>query len=668
MVEQVVGLRFVVEGEREAEQAIKDVSRSQDNLSRNILKGTQVAQRLERQYRMLDKAFNTGKISAQQYANAIQYVDKQIAEAYAGNIEYERSIRRTTDAMKKQSDANHFASGRMNAMGVVTQQAGYQVGDFLVQVQSGTNAFVAFGQQATQLVGILPLMAESLGVSAGKLIAISSILGVLIPLATAFAAAISRTGGSEKIFNDLQYAIEPIKPLIDALSYAMNIASNAAIDFANLLVNNLDRVLLAATLVSGFFAAKWVAAFVAARITTFSLIGALKLLRGAIIRTGIGAIVLGAIELVYQFNKLVKSVGGFGNAMTLLGEVAAGVWEGIKESAKGIVPALKSVFMDIKASFLSMVSDVAYEWNRFLTSVIVGLPPSTPPGVVRSVSEAARSAADAYVEFQKASDKAAASAKNLRDEASSFGEEGFETALKAMNKLRDAMKEADTEGRSIDIRDWFGGAEGDGEGNGGKGYDALTELQNRVQSIADTIKTSMSEAFMSMVEGTKSTKDAFRDMARAIIKQLFEVIVVQRIVGSFDAKTGVGSGIVGAVMNLFPAANGAAFQGGNVVPFANGGVVGGPTTFPMSGGRTGLMGEAGPEAIMPLKRGKDGKLGVVAEGGGAVNITQNFNISANGDDSVKRIVQQQIPRIAEATKAAVVDAKRRGGAYGKAFA
>ena len=70
MVEQVVGLRFVVEGEREAEQAIKDVSRSQDNLSRNILKGTQVAQRLERQYRMLDKAFNTGKISAQQYANA----------------------------------------------------------------------------------------------------------------------------------------------------------------------------------------------------------------------------------------------------------------------------------------------------------------------------------------------------------------------------------------------------------------------------------------------------------------------------------------------------------------------------------------------------------------------------------------------------------------------
>jgi len=81
------------------------------------------------------------------------------------------------------------------------------------------------------------------------------------------------------------------------------------------------------------------------------------------------------------------------------------------------------------------------------------------------------------------------------------------------------------------------------------------------------------------------------------------------------------------------------------------------------------MGEAGPEAIMPLKRGKDGKLGVQMEGngGGTVSIVQNFNISANGDDSVKRIVRQQIPQIAEATKAAVVDAKRRGGSYGRAF-
>jgi phage-related minor tail protein len=88
----------------------------------------------------------------------------------------------------------------------------------------------------------------------------------------------------------------------------------------------------------------------------------------------------------------------------------------------------------------------------------------------------------------------------------------------------------------------------------------------------------------------------------------------------------------------------------------------------MSGGKTGLMGEAGPEAIMPLKRTKGGKLGVVAEGGGGdVTVNQYFQISANGDESVKRIVRGEAPRIAEQAKAAVVDAKQRGGSYGRAF-
>ncbi|MBD3766214.1 MAG: phage tail tape measure protein, partial [Rhodobacterales bacterium] len=68
-----------------------------------------------------------------------------------------------------------------------------------------------------------------------------------------------------------------------------------------------------------------------------------------------------------------------------------------------------------------------------------------------------------------------------------------------------------------------------------------------------------------------------------------------------------------------------AFSQGRVMPFARGGVVTQPVTFPMRGGR-GLMGEAGPEAIMPLTRGPDGRLGVQAQGGGrpvsiVVNVT-----------------------------------------------
>jgi len=71
-------------------------------------------------------------------------------------------------------------------------------------------------------------------------------------------------------------------------------------------------------------------------------------------------------------------------------------------------------------------------------------------------------------------------------------------------------------------------------------------------------------------------------------------------------------------------ADGGVIAGGRVMPFAQGGVVAAPTYFPMRGG-TGLMGEAGPEAIMPLARGPDGRLGVAAAGrDGPVSVTVNI--------------------------------------------
>jgi len=119
-----------------------------------------------------------------------------------------------------------------------------------------------------------------------------------------------------------------------------------------------------------------------------------------------------------------------------------------------------------------------------------------------------------------------------------------------------------------------------------------------------------------------------------------------------------------------PFANGGAFSGGSQVEaYANGGVVDRPTTFGMSGGRTGLMGEAGPEAIMPLKRGANGKLGVQMEGGSSqpVVINQSFNFSANGDDSVKKIIAQAAPQIAQMTQKSMMDQRRRGGSMKSTF-
>ncbi|MEM6587220.1 MAG: phage tail tape measure protein [Pseudomonadota bacterium] len=86
----------------------------------------------------------------------------------------------------------------------------------------------------------------------------------------------------------------------------------------------------------------------------------------------------------------------------------------------------------------------------------------------------------------------------------------------------------------------------------------------------------------------------------------------------------LGDGLSNLIGGILPFEKGAPFSQGRVQPFASGGIVHSPTHFPMRGGM-GLMGEAGPEAIMPLTRGADGKLGVAASGGRAVNVTMNIS-------------------------------------------
>ena len=181
----------------------------------------------------------------------------------------------------------------------------------------------------------------------------------------------------------------------------------------------------------------------------------------------------------------------------------------------------------------------------------------------------------------------------------------------------------------------------------------LLRIEEERKRMNDLVTDSMEDGLMAMADGTKSVSDAFRDMAREIIAELYRILVVQQMVNA--AKSFMGFG-------LFE--NGGAFSGGSQIQaYADGGVVGGPTMFPMAGGKTGLMGEAGPEAIMPLKRGANGKLGVQMEGGGGDNvvINQSFNFQANGDDSVKKIIAQAAPQIANMTKKSLLDDRRRGG-------
>jgi hypothetical protein len=184
----------------------------------------------------------------------------------------------------------------------------------------------------------------------------------------------------------------------------------------------------------------------------------------------------------------------------------------------------------------------------------------------------------------------------------------------------------------------------------------LQDLRDRNEELANTIASSFAGLIYVNRRWHKATvKDAFREMALDIVKHLFKVLVMQQMVNSIGGAVG---GNVGAALQSYKFADGAAFSGGNVIPFASGGVVGSPTYFGMGGGQTGLMGEAGPEAIMPLKRGPDGKLGVSTTGGSqSVTVVQNINVSTGVQQTVRAEVMGLMPQIAAASKAAVLDAK-----------
>jgi phage-related minor tail protein len=154
--------------------------------------------------------------------------------------------------------------------------------------------------------------------------------------------------------------------------------------------------------------------------------------------------------------------------------------------------------------------------------------------------------------------------------------------------------------------------------------ETLAFTGREVGVLSTSIGGGLRRAFDGLVLDGARLSDVLAGLARSISASVYNVAMkpVQNAVGGLIA------GGIGEFANaLMPFARGASFAQGRVMPFAQGGVVAGPVSFPMRGGARGLMGEAGPEAIMPLARGADGRLGVRASGAGARPVTVVMNVS-----------------------------------------
>jgi len=154
----------------------------------------------------------------------------------------------------------------------------------------------------------------------------------------------------------------------------------------------------------------------------------------------------------------------------------------------------------------------------------------------------------------------------------------------------------------------------------------LSDLEGRSRAFG----SALTGALVSATRGGKGLEDVLKGAGL----RLSEIALSAGLKPLENMLGSALTGMIGSLANGLGGATAFAAGGvpGRVTPFAAGGIVSAPTYFPM-GGNFGLMGEAGSEAILPLKRGSDGSLGV-AGGGPAMNVV--FNVTATDAQSFRK--------------------------------
>ena len=148
-----------------------------------------------------------------------------------------------------------------------------------------------------------------------------------------------------------------------------------------------------------------------------------------------------------------------------------------------------------------------------------------------------------------------------------------------------------------------------------------------LESLGDSFGLRISGAFERAIYTGASFGETLRrlafDLSRLTLRSALNPIT-----------SALGNGLAGLIGGISPFAKGGVVGTPMPKPFAAGGVITSPVAFPLAGGQTGLAGEAGPEAILPLARGSDGRLGVRTDSGR--NVTISMNISTPDAESFRR--------------------------------
>ena len=506
------------------------------------------------------------------------------------------------------------------------QQAGYQVGDFAVQVANGTNGIQAFGQQGSQLLGIFG--------------PIGAVLGAAVAIFSAVAVAASKAGGEMQNLSGLLGSLEaPVRAAVDAVKDFAQIFGG----LSQVILQNVDTLIIFIALIG----ARYVASMIRAAAATTTFTGAMYRL-GVVVGTVnkifmrfLPFLILAAVaKLIELFMRLVKGAGSLGDAIKLLGDLFSAFINYVVAQLPRLPIEFEILKKEIQLIWARMIKFMAQEIADFLTYVAPTINGIADLLEMENIIDpmGMQAWADQFVGPIMRLEREIA---DLEAQSQALGTEGLEGLTEAWQAVVDAVR-AGTEEVVI-----FGDTVPDALDDAG---DAVEEINDKINSLYQSIGKSIEDAFMSIVDGTKNAKEAFKAMARDIIAQLYRVLVVQRMVGQFDVATGTGSGIVGALGKIF----------GGFGMRAQGGAV--------SANRPYIVGERGPEMLVPSTSGRVIPNNQLGGGSGQVIVNQTINVSTGVQQTVRTEIKQMMPQIAESAKQAVVDAKRRGGSYGRAFA
>ena len=256
----------------------------------------------------------------------------------------------------------------------------------IIAIQDALNRFVPEAERAavaSDLFGDKAALAFLRIDTATLMEAAQDVRDFGVAVSASDAAQIERTGDAIARLSLIWIGLS--NRLTVAVAPALEAIANALADVARgtgpvgmaitALFDNLGRLATYAATFAALMAGRWVVGLAAAALSVRGLATALVVMRGALIRTGIGALIVGAGELVYQFSRLVAGAGGFGTALGLLKDVANEVWDRIGLSAAAASARIAAAWAGVQATVYEAMQgavEAVTAWGNTAVAIFQG--------------------------------------------------------------------------------------------------------------------------------------------------------------------------------------------------------------------------------------------------------------------------------------------------------